>query len=373
MYYIGVRDGKKEISAILISVPTLKVYRKFQEAGSHRSREIVTENLLGEKEKWINKGNDKQEEADSLVHNTTCVPKTNFKILNTVVPEKSLTQISKSFTLDRRKNGKRKQKLITASWFSFPQYTWPLSMRIQNVKTLALIGAENSVTKFFIGEKENGTNKGNDKHEEEADYLLHKTTTSHTHYLYQIFPRCSSSWEIFDRKKLKHKQTYRIMGYFCVAKFSLRGFVSKTWGLIFADFNFLGQQCPWKIMLVLFCEKRRVDGTTLTFPRQINCAERISGQSIWNRGNKRYLPSDRQRNKKNIFTFRRLNKMTVQNKTMKCLSCLLVTWTQKLCHTIHFAIKQLVVYYECNINANILFNKETKTITCMSNTTTKEN
>ena len=59
--------------------------------------------------------------------------------------------------------------------------------------------------------------------------------------------------------------------------------------------------------------------------------------------------------KKNIFIFRRLNKMTVQNKTMKCMSCLLVT----LCHTTLCAIKQLVVYSECNINANILFNKET--------------
>ena len=32
---------------------------------------FVTENLLGEKEKWTNKGNDKQQHADSLFHNTT--------------------------------------------------------------------------------------------------------------------------------------------------------------------------------------------------------------------------------------------------------------------------------------------------------------
>ena len=50
------------------------------------------------------------------------------------------------------------------------------------------------------------------------------------------------------------------------------------------------------------------------------------------------------------------------------MSCLLVT----LCHTTHYAIKQLVVYSECNIYANILFNKETKTITSMSKTTTKD-
>ena len=48
--------------------------------------------------------------------------------------------------------------------------------------------------------------------------------------------------------------------------------------------------------------------------------------------------------------------MAVQNKTMKCLSCLLV----KLCHTTLFAIKQLVVYSVCNINANILFNNNNK-------------
>ena len=34
----------------------------------------VTENLTGEKEEWTNNGNDKQEEADSLLHNTTSIP-----------------------------------------------------------------------------------------------------------------------------------------------------------------------------------------------------------------------------------------------------------------------------------------------------------
>ena len=60
--------------------------------------------------------------------------------------------------------------------------------------------------------------------------------------------------------------------------------------------------------------------------------------------------------------------MTVQNKTKKCLvllACYVVSY-----HT--FCHKKLVVYSECNINANTLFNKETKTI-AMSNTTTKEN
>ena len=56
----------------------------------------VTEILIGEKEKLTNKRNEKQGEADSLLHNTnvtscpTFVP--NFKILGKVVPEKSLRE-----------------------------------------------------------------------------------------------------------------------------------------------------------------------------------------------------------------------------------------------------------------------------------------
>ena len=81
-------------------------------------------------------------------------------------------------------NGKRKQKLDTESWFSFLQYTWPFSRCIQNLKTLAVIGAENSVTKSLIGEKEKWTNKRNDM-QQHADSPLNNTT-SHTHHLYQI-------------------------------------------------------------------------------------------------------------------------------------------------------------------------------------------
>ena len=53
MYYIGVRDGKKEkwkkmvkINLIIlvfcptIYLDTLKMYKKFEDSGSHRSREI---------------------------------------------------------------------------------------------------------------------------------------------------------------------------------------------------------------------------------------------------------------------------------------------------------------------------------------------
>ena len=35
------------------------------------AKKFVTENLFGDKEKWTNEGNDKQQHADSLLHDTT--------------------------------------------------------------------------------------------------------------------------------------------------------------------------------------------------------------------------------------------------------------------------------------------------------------
>ena len=65
-------------------------------------------------------------------------------------------------------------------------------MCIQNLEMLALIGAEKSVTKNSTGEKENWTNKGNDRHEN-TNSLLHNIT-NHTQCLYQISKsRCTSS------------------------------------------------------------------------------------------------------------------------------------------------------------------------------------
>ena len=48
----------------------------------------------------------------------------------------------------KRKMEKRRQT-ISASWFSYPQYAWQLSMYLQNLKTLALIAADKSVTKHL--------------------------------------------------------------------------------------------------------------------------------------------------------------------------------------------------------------------------------
>ena len=57
-------------------------------------------------------------------------------------------------------------------------------MFVQNFQILGAVVSEKSLTKYFIGEKEKRTNKGNDKHED-ADSVLQNTTNS-TQCLYQI-------------------------------------------------------------------------------------------------------------------------------------------------------------------------------------------
>ena len=54
----------------------------------------VTETFVREKEKWTNKGTDKQYVADSLIHITTCHYQALYKILGQVIPEKSLMEKS---------------------------------------------------------------------------------------------------------------------------------------------------------------------------------------------------------------------------------------------------------------------------------------
>ena len=106
------------------------------------------------------------------------------------------------------RHGKRRQKLISASWFSFPQYTWLCSRCIQDLKTLALIEAVKSVTEIFIGEKENWTNKGNDK-QEEVDSLLHNTTSYTQHlYLGSVVPEKSLTQKKVYTYTHTHKHCY---------------------------------------------------------------------------------------------------------------------------------------------------------------------
>ena len=154
------------------------------------AKKYVTDNLLGEKEKWTNKGIISSSMLILFYTIQQVIPNICTKFQN---PRCSCSWeiFYTNFLMHyigvrdgKKENGKRRQKLISASWFSFPQYTWPCSRFIQNLKTLVLIEAMNSVTESFIGEKEKWTNKGNDK-QEEVDSLLHNTT-SYTQHLYQI-------------------------------------------------------------------------------------------------------------------------------------------------------------------------------------------
>ena len=54
----------------------------------------MMENFIGKKEKWTNKGTDKQYTADSLLHSTTSYPAfvPNLIILSQVVAKKSSTE-----------------------------------------------------------------------------------------------------------------------------------------------------------------------------------------------------------------------------------------------------------------------------------------
>ena len=71
-------------------------------------------------------------------------------------------------------------------------------MCIRNLKTLALIEAEKSVTENLISEKEKWTNKGNDKQEEA--YTMQQVIPNICTKFQN--PKFSSSWEIFDEKKV---------------------------------------------------------------------------------------------------------------------------------------------------------------------------
>ena len=134
MYYIGVADGNKEKwkkmdkinLSILVFCPTiylatLKVYKKFEDSSSYRSRGIG--NRKFEKEKWTNKENGKHHEAESLLHNATSHTHHLYKVQN---PRCSCfweifdTNLPTYYIGVRdRKNGKRRQILISGTWF-FP-------------------------------------------------------------------------------------------------------------------------------------------------------------------------------------------------------------------------------------------------------------
>ena len=140
-------------------------------------------------------------------------------------------------------------------------------------------------------------------------------------------------------------------------------FLSKTHGdYFFADFNFRGRQCPRKIISILFHKIRRVGGTTrLPLNRSTVRKENLRLKYLKCTGIKDTCSQTDKQTKIIYLHSDGWIKWLFRTKQWNvCLACLLLElW--KLCHMTLFAIKQLVVYSECNINdANILFNKETK-------------
>ena len=97
------------------------------------------------------------------------------------------------------KNWKKKAKWGLASKCSFTQYTLPAWRCTQNLKTLAPIGAEKSVTEISIGEKEKWTNKGTDK---KYEAVFCDKIQLITIKLCTKFQKSSCCWEIFDRKNV---------------------------------------------------------------------------------------------------------------------------------------------------------------------------
>ena len=57
--------------SILVLCPLSRTIRNLKTLALIEAKKSVTENLIGEKEKWINKGNGEQQEVDSLLHNAT--------------------------------------------------------------------------------------------------------------------------------------------------------------------------------------------------------------------------------------------------------------------------------------------------------------
>ena len=62
------KDGKNKS---WFSVPQHTLYKKFEDAALIEAEKSVTENLIGEKEKWTNKGNGKHHQLILSLHNAT--------------------------------------------------------------------------------------------------------------------------------------------------------------------------------------------------------------------------------------------------------------------------------------------------------------
>ena len=65
-------DIRIMISYIQHTLPPFRHIQTMNTLAFIGAEKYVTEVFMREKEKWPNKGNDRQEVADSLIHNTTC-------------------------------------------------------------------------------------------------------------------------------------------------------------------------------------------------------------------------------------------------------------------------------------------------------------
>ena len=100
---------------------------------------------------------------------------------------------------DRRKNWKRQNELKHPYFHLHNTLRLPED-RKQHLKTLAPVGAEKSVTKIFIGEKEKWTSKGTDMQYVTVFCYTIQVITIKLCIKFQN-PKSSSCWEILDRKK----------------------------------------------------------------------------------------------------------------------------------------------------------------------------
>ena len=134
----------------------------------------------------------------------------NFETLGTVIPDKSLTQISLSITLEwemgkKKENGKKKPEEISALWFSFTQDTSTVCMCTQNLKTGSHRSWEICDEKFYCRKRKKRQIKG----------MIRIRMLILSYMIQQVIPnvctkfqnpRWSSSWEILDEKKKKKKK-----------------------------------------------------------------------------------------------------------------------------------------------------------------------
>ena len=110
------------------------VYTKFQNPRWSRSWEIFDERFYWRKEKWTNKGNDKHEDADSFLHDTSdhtqCLYQ-NSKFYSWEIFDTNLPMHYAGVRYEKKKKkGKKKSKEISVSWISFTQDTSTLCMCI---------------------------------------------------------------------------------------------------------------------------------------------------------------------------------------------------------------------------------------------------